>query len=127
LHLVKLNDTHTQTQTHGRIPLEERSAYHRGLYLTTHITYQVETPMSSVGFEPAIPASELQQTYALDRAATGTGCLSTVGINLALMNSLVTCRFIVRVILTKLKFRHYAIFYEGLNLLNVRHTFLLTP
>ena len=31
--------------------------------------------MPSVGFEPAIPASERPQTYALDRAATGTGNL----------------------------------------------------
>ena len=29
--------------------------------------------MLPVGFEPTIPASERPQTYALDRAATGTG------------------------------------------------------
>ena len=29
--------------------------------------------MSSVGFEPTIPAGERPQTYALDRATTGTG------------------------------------------------------
>jgi hypothetical protein len=29
--------------------------------------------MSPVGFEPATPASERPQTYALDGAATGTG------------------------------------------------------
>ena len=29
--------------------------------------------MPSVGFEPTIPAGERPQTYALDRAATGTG------------------------------------------------------
>ena len=29
--------------------------------------------MPQVGFKPTIPASELPQTYALDRAATGTG------------------------------------------------------
>jgi len=28
--------------------------------------------MPSVGFEPSIPAGERPQTYALDRAATGT-------------------------------------------------------
>ena len=28
--------------------------------------------MPPVGFEPTIPASEQPQTYALDRAATGT-------------------------------------------------------
>jgi len=29
--------------------------------------------MTPVGFEPTISAGELPQTYALDRAATGTG------------------------------------------------------
>ena len=29
--------------------------------------------MPPVGFEPTIPAGERAQTYALDRAATGTG------------------------------------------------------
>ena len=29
--------------------------------------------MPPMGFEPTIPASERPQTYALDRAATGTG------------------------------------------------------
>ena len=32
--------------------------------------------MPSVGFEPTVPAGEWPQTYALDRAATGTGNLS---------------------------------------------------
>ena len=32
--------------------------------------------MPSVGFEPTISAGEWSQTYALDRAATGTGCLN---------------------------------------------------
>ena len=34
--------------------------------------------MPQVGFEPTIPASERPQTYALDRAATGTGYKITV-------------------------------------------------
>jgi hypothetical protein len=88
LHLIKLNDTNTYTHTHtntcGRIPLDEGSAYHRDLYLTTHNTYQGQTPMPPVGFEPAIPASELPHTYALDRAATGNGSSSAVGSNLIL-------------------------------------------
>ena len=33
--------------------------------------------MPPVGFEPAISAGERPQTYALDRAATGTGNLGT--------------------------------------------------
>jgi len=74
------------THTRGKIPLDEGSDYHRNLYLTTHNTYQIQTPMLPVEFETAIPASELPQTYAIDRESTGTGCLSTVGINLTLMN-----------------------------------------
>ena len=31
--------------------------------------------MPPVGFEPTIPAGERPQTYALDRAATGTGII----------------------------------------------------
>ena len=31
--------------------------------------------MPPVGFEPIIPTGERQQTYALDRAATGTGVI----------------------------------------------------
>ena len=36
--------------------------------------------MPPVGFEPTVSAGERPQTYALDRAATGTGicCISTV-------------------------------------------------
>jgi len=34
--------------------------------------------MHSVGFEPAIPASERPRTHALDRTATGIGALKEV-------------------------------------------------
>ena len=34
--------------------------------------------MSPVGFEPTIPASERLQTHVLDRAPTGTGCVTPV-------------------------------------------------
>ena len=37
--------------------------------------------MSPVGFEPAISAGERPQTYALDRAATGTGAVIYISIN----------------------------------------------
>jgi hypothetical protein len=36
--------------------------------------------MTPVGFEPKISAGERPQTYALDRAATGTGALNTENI-----------------------------------------------
>ena len=48
-----------------RTPLDGRSARRRDLYLTAH-------NMPPVGFEPTILECERPQTYALDRAATGT-------------------------------------------------------
>jgi len=53
--------------------MDEGSARRSDLYLTTHNTHYRQTSMLPVGFEPTIPASERPQTYALDRAATGTG------------------------------------------------------
>ena len=56
---------HTQRcTTVGRTPLDEWSARRRDLYLTTH---------DPTGIEPTASASQRQQTYALDRDATGTG------------------------------------------------------
>ena len=56
-----------------RTPLDEWSARRRDLYLTTHNTHSRQTSMPPVGFEPTISAGERPQTYALDRAGTGTG------------------------------------------------------
>jgi hypothetical protein len=53
-----------------RTPLDEWSAYRRGLYLTTHNTHKRQTSMPPARFEPTIPASERPQTHALDSAAT---------------------------------------------------------
>ena len=65
---------HTQRRTIvGRTPLCEWSARLRDLYLTTHNNHNRQTSMPPVGFEPTISASERPQTYALNRAATGTG------------------------------------------------------
>ena len=64
---------HTQRRTTvGKTPLDERSARRRHLYLT-HNTHNRQTSMPPVGFEPTISAVERPQTYALDRAGTGTG------------------------------------------------------
>ena len=54
-------------------PLDEGSARHRHLYLTTHNTHKRQTSMPPAGFEPEIQASERRQTHVLDRAATGIG------------------------------------------------------
>jgi hypothetical protein len=65
---------HTQRRTTaGRTPLDEWSARRRDLYLTTHNTHNRQTFMPPVGFEIKFSVGERPQTYALDRAATGTG------------------------------------------------------
>ena len=73
-HLFLMFLDHTQRRsTVGGTPLDEWSARRRDLYLTTHDTHNRQTSMPPVGFEPTISARERPQTYALDRAATGTG------------------------------------------------------
>ena len=54
----------------GRTPLDEWSARHTDLYLTTHNTHNRQTSMPPAVFEPTILASQRPQTQALDRAAT---------------------------------------------------------
>jgi hypothetical protein len=65
---------YTQRRTTvGRTPLDEWSARRRDFYLTTHNTHNRQTSMPPVRFESKISAGDRPQTYALDRAATGTG------------------------------------------------------
>ena len=67
---------HTQRRaTVGRTALNEWSVRRRDLYLITHNTHNRQISMPRVGFEPTISAGERPYTYALDRAATGTGDL----------------------------------------------------
>ena len=56
--------------TIGRIALDEWSAWHIDIYLTTHNTHKEETFMPPAGFEPTIPSTRAAHA-ALDRAATG--------------------------------------------------------
>ena len=70
---TKFLDRTQRRTTVGRTPLDKWSARHRDLYLTTYNTHNRQTSMPLVGFEPTISAGERPQTYALDRAATGTG------------------------------------------------------
>ena len=44
----------------------------------TTLATNIQTSMPPVGFEPTVSASERPQTYALDRASTGTGIGRTV-------------------------------------------------
>ena len=65
---------HTQRRTTvGRTPLDEWSARRRDLHLTTHNNHNRQKSMPPVGLETTISAGERPQTYALERAATGTG------------------------------------------------------
>jgi len=67
---------HTQRRTKvGRTPLDEWSARRRDLYLRTHNTYNRQTSMPPVGFEPKISAVERPHTHTLDRAVTGTSII----------------------------------------------------
>jgi len=65
-----------QTERHitGGTPLDEWSAGHRALYLTTHQTNNRQTSIPPAGFELTISAGELPQTYALNRAVARTAC-----------------------------------------------------
>jgi len=59
--------------TLGMIPLDERSARQRDLYLTTHNIHKRQTSVPPAGFETTIPASKWLQTDALGRAVKGIG------------------------------------------------------
>jgi len=59
--------------TLGRTPLDEWSARHRDLCLTTHNNHNRQKSMLPVGFEPKIPVSERPQTHALELTAAGIG------------------------------------------------------
>ena len=59
--------------------------------------------MPRVGFEHTIPAGEWPKTYALDRAATGTGINFHVGFKKSIMRSykLLKTRYTERISTTK--------------------------
>jgi len=65
---------HTQRRvTFGRTHLDEWSARRRDLNLTKHNSNNRQTYTPPAGFAPTTSAGERPQTYALYRAATGTG------------------------------------------------------
>ena len=75
---ITLRHTHTHTHTLGRTSLDEWSVHRRDLYLTRHNTHNRKTPIPTVGFEPAVPASKRPQTHTLHRASTGIGIFLTL-------------------------------------------------
>jgi hypothetical protein len=66
-----LDHTRRRTTVDGT-PLDKLSARRRDLYLIAH-NPRWDSTQPPVGFELTISADERPQTYALDRAATGTG------------------------------------------------------
>jgi hypothetical protein len=61
--------THTHAHTVGLLWARDRSVVEN--YTGQHSTHKKQTSMPTEGFEPATPASERPQTYALNRAAIG--------------------------------------------------------
>jgi hypothetical protein len=51
-------------------PLDEGSARHKDLYLTTHNTHKRQTSLPPAEFEPAIAATDRPQALALDLSNT---------------------------------------------------------
>ena len=94
---------HTQRRTtFGRTPLDEWSARRRDPYLTTHNTHNRQTSMPPAGFEPTILAGKRPQTYALDRAATGTDTHThTLSLSLSLSLSLLGPNILLTALLSQ--------------------------
>jgi hypothetical protein len=68
-----IHDISSSHTTHHSRHFSGRVIRTRDLYLTAHNNHNRQTSMPLVGFEPTISAGKRPQTYALDRAATGTG------------------------------------------------------
>ena len=69
---VTLACDHTMTHAHSvLLPWTSDRPVAEVCTCITQIKHKRQTAESSVGFEHAIPAIEMPQTYALDRAATG--------------------------------------------------------
>ena len=70
--ILEVSRSHITTYHSQQDCLDEWSVRRRDLYLTKYDTHNRQALMSSLGFEPKISVVERAQTYALDRAATGT-------------------------------------------------------
>ena len=100
---------HTQRRTtFGRTPLDEWSARLRDLYLTIHNTHKRQTSMPPVGFEPTISEGERPQTYALDRAATGTGVFSSYKVQISVKHNYLSHKIFLWQHVSALLSRHQA-------------------
>ena len=71
--IIEASRSHSEHTTPGMTPLDEWSARHGDLYLTTHNTHNRHISMSPAGFEASVPANEQLQTHSLDLETTGIG------------------------------------------------------
>jgi len=117
-------DPRQRRTTACRTHLDEWSAPRRDLYLTTHNTHNRQTSVTPVGLEPTISAGERPQTYALDRAATGTGKTFLEFVKKAKLHdtctfSLFSALYIVNVLVGTLK-RNWTLVVRGFPIDNFR-------
>jgi hypothetical protein len=70
MHLITLNDTHTQTHSVGL--LWERDQPDAEYSILKHTTYKTNSHITK-GFEPAVPTRQRPQPYILDLANTVIG------------------------------------------------------
>jgi len=71
-HVNEVSRSHSDTPHSVELLCKTEPARRRDLY-RTHNTHKGDSFMLTAGFEPTIPASELSQAHALDRAAAGIG------------------------------------------------------
>jgi hypothetical protein len=80
--------THTHTRAPGRISMNEWLVRHRGHYI-----HNRRTSISSTGFEPAIPAIDRLQAYALESTATRIDMLQRASKSSDILHSLHSVTF----------------------------------
>ena len=79
--ILEVSRSHTTTH-HSRKDSSGRVISSSQRPLPDNTQHSQQTSMPPVGFEPTISTGERRQTYALDRAATGTGLISKLISNL---------------------------------------------
>ena len=74
--------------------------------MTTHNALNIKTTLPPAGFEPTKSATERPQTYALDRAATGTGKIPVLSA-LYSVRSVLPAKLILNIFPCNLTFNDY--------------------
>ena len=89
--------------TLGRTSLYEWSARRRDVYLTTHNTHKIQTPIHPGGIRTQNPNKRAAADYALDRKATGISRLKLY-LYLSSLTMRATCQLIVLDLETEIMF-----------------------